>query len=108
MVNSINTSHVAAARIRETLVNFCRKWKKMLNLLHKKHKSRKSKMAHGDEDRTEVNSDLTVLQNSKIARPRYAEKGGFTETEGKGTTRKKGLFTLPLSQKCYRKETSCY
>ena len=80
----------------------------MLNLLHKKHTSRKSKMAYGDEDRTEVNSDLTVLQNWKIARPSYAEKGDFTKTEEKGTTRKKGLFTLPLSQQCYRKETSCY
>lgn len=73
-----------------------------------KHKSTKSKMAYGDEDRTEVNSDLTVLQNWKIARPSYAEKGDFTKTEEKGTTRKKGLFTLPLSQQCYRKETSCY
>ena len=80
----------------------------MFNSLHKRHTSRKSKMAHGDEDRTEVNSDLAVLQNCKIARRSYAEKGDFTETEGKGTTRKKGIFTLPLSQQCYSKETSCY
>ena len=69
---------------------------------------RKRALRKSNEDRTEVNSDLTVLQNWKIARPSYAEKGDFTETEEKGTTRKKGLFTLPLSQQCYRKETSCY
>lgn len=62
----------------------------MFTLLHKKHKSTKSKMAYGDEDRTEVNSDLTVLQNWKIARPSYAEKGDSRKPKRKGQLEKKG------------------